>query len=141
MVVSSTTFPIPSDVGNYFGVPVRPTAEVHVPQSQYSAPSVEIYDRSRSFSAESYVGSIFDIAETSKQTYITSPLEVPDDNVVESNYDPNLHLDKFWLENGTLQSDNRFIAEPLISEEVVQSSQELYTAYEVITFLVVMLNF
>ena len=59
-----------------------------------------------------------DFTATPLEEYTPSPLVTPPvDEVVESNYDPSIHMDKFWLES---YSQSRYIAEPVIREEVVE---------------------
>ena len=59
-----------------------------------------------------------DYTATPLEDYTASPLATPPiGEVVESNYDPSIHFDKFWLES---HSQSQYIAEPLIREEVVE---------------------
>ena len=122
---------LPSDVGDYFGLSVN--TSIHVPDFDHSA---DIYDRSSAFSSsESYVASIWESVGVrtppTPENYTVSPLVVPADGVVGSNYDPTLHFDKFWLFDAGLQSESQFIAQPLINDEVIETEQEGDTPIEV----------
>lgn len=48
---------------------------------------------------------------------VSSLITPPVDEVVGSNYDSSIHIDKFWLES---YPQNQYIEEPLIREEVVE---------------------
>jgi hypothetical protein len=132
-------FPVPADVGNYFGLAVNQSVDTF----QYYAPSLEnsidVFNRSGSSSSESYVASVWTSPELltppTAESYTASPLDVLVETVVESNYDPNLHFDKYWLETGEMQSNHQFMAEPLICDEVVEPIREMYSTIEVTDFL------
>ena len=121
------SLPVPTDVGDYFGLSV--IAPAPVPDWRYS--STEIYNRSDSLSSvESYVPALWESRDVQTppalEDYTATPLEdstasplvtPPVAEVVESNYDPSIHFDKFWLES---YSQSQYIAEPLIREEVIE---------------------
>lgn len=59
-----------------------------------------------------------DVIRSPLEGYTASSLiNPPVDEVVESNYDPSIHIDKFWLESNP---QNQYIEEPLVREEVVE---------------------
>jgi hypothetical protein len=119
--------PVPTDVGDYFGLPT--TVPTTVPDWRYAFS--EVHNRFDPFSsAESSVPALWERGEAqtpaAPEDYIASPLDdytasplvtPPVVEVVESNYDPSIHIDKFWLES---HSQNQYIEEPLIREEVVE---------------------
>ena len=118
-------YSLPGDIGDYFGLS-------HVPNFAHSA---DIDNRSSSLSSESCVASIWGSVGVrtppTPENYTVSPLIVPVDEVVGSNYDPSVHFDKFWLFDTTLQSNSQFIAQPLINDDVIESGQERNTPIEV----------
>jgi hypothetical protein len=121
------SLPLPADVGDWFGVPMA--TSLACPDWQ-RVPTLELYGRPRSLSSSgSYVPSLLEATRLdlctppTPEEHIASPLQLPAHNIVGSNFDPNIHSDKFWFIQGA-SSNHQFVAEPLRVTEVVEPSTE-----------------
>ena len=127
------TLPLPSDVGDWFGVPS--VASYIMPEYQY-AENTLMDGRSHSLSStESYATPIFEVSHYSWNT--TTPaspessggvLDVPVNDLVGSNFDPTFHADKFWLKHES-EATQQYFAQPLsINEVTVKEEVEVLSS-------------